>query len=278
MGNTLDAIEGGGLLVTVVDLVPLDAIDGGGVNGVLPVHATALFPDSDAEDIESITVVLLPHGFDIGQFGLAGRAPGRPEVYQEYFALAHEVGQVAGLVNGLTLLVQAHDMFYGEIRESLANGGAQAGFYALFQTGHKSGILLIERGGELIQIAGEFFGLEVGINLLEGLHAHGVVQVLLQSGLVVIKESVVGAVGIGFGGLLVIGQGDDAGTVGIHKVLVPLRELGHLFFYGLGLAGHQHGGNCHQYEYTFFHNCICYSIACKYKKKQSKTDRFFNNI
>ena len=170
-------------------------------------------------------------------------------------------------------------MLYGEVGESLALGGSETGVNVLFQVSYESGILALEGCGKLIQVLGKFCGLNVGVHLLEGLYAHGVVQVGLESGLVVVEEGVVGAVGESLGSLfLVVGEGSQTGAVVVHEGLVPLGELGHLFFHGLGFAAHQHSGNCHQYEYTLFHNCICYSIACKYKKKRSKTDRFFNNI
>ena len=172
--------------MTVVELVPLDTIHSGGVNGVFPVHAAALFPDGYAEDVEVVTMILFPNGFDVGEFGLAGRAPGGPEVNQEHFALTHEVGEALGLVYGLAIGVQTGYVLYGEVGESLALSGSEAGVNVLFQVSYESGILALEGCGKLIQVLGKFCGLNVGVHLLEGLYAHGVVQVGLESGLVVV--------------------------------------------------------------------------------------------
>ena len=246
MGNALDAIEGGGLLMAIVELVPLDTVYLGGIYGVLPVHAAALFPDSYAEDVEVVTVILFPNGFDVGEFGLAGRAPGRPEVYEEHFALTYEVGEALGLVNGLAIGVQTGYVLYGEVGESLALGGSEAGVYILLKISHEGGILALEGGRKLIEILGKFCGLDVGVDLLESLYAHSVIEVGLESSGVVLEEGVVSAVGESLRGLLlIIGEGSQTGAVVVHEGLVPLVELGHLFFHSLGFAAHQHSGGCH---------------------------------
>ena len=204
MRNTLDTIQVGRDLSGVHDLVPDDAqffCSG--------LRVLQLVPDGDAEHVEPVTVIGLIHVLEIGHLGLAGAAPGGPEINQHVLALADVIGEPnSGRFRILRIL------YDGEIHEMRALGGFDLGFEGRFEgNDFGKGLHLL---GQTVQEAGQLVGL---------LHVH------LGKG-----DKGQDIVGIGFDrlNLVIVKLADGLVVVGLCSVLV-VAESGHLF----AVVGHE---------------------------------------
>ena len=117
MRNAFNTIEACRLLVSVVELEPVNSIYLCGVDGVAVVHPAALLPNGYTEDIEILAVEFLPYFLDIRDFSLARRAPRRPEIHEHDLALAYELGEAVLFIYRLVVLVDGSNVLYSEISE-----------------------------------------------------------------------------------------------------------------------------------------------------------------
>ena len=111
MGNPVDAVKVGRHALGVENLRPLDTEVGSGLERIL-----ALVPHGNAQHLELVAAVLLPHLADDGNLAAAGTAPRSPEIDQHVFALAHVVGKARGRRIGIAVLD-------GEVGERHSLGG-----------------------------------------------------------------------------------------------------------------------------------------------------------
>ena len=113
--------------------------------------------ERNTHDLEALVVILLVSRDNVGHFGLAGTAPGGPEVDQDPLALSHILAQLVQFPVGTGLL---------QVHELLADKGGLGSFRLIF----------LGRG--LIDLAFEGYG--IGMLRERSTRSHQFIELLLS--------------------------------------------------------------------------------------------------
>ena len=153
------------------------------------------------------------HVDEVGHLGLAGTAPGGPEIDQDILALADVVGELDR--GGLGVLRVLDD---GEVHEGGTFGGFDLGFEGGTHLDHLGDVL--EVVGKTVQEGDHLTGV-IRHDLRDGHQADDVVGIGLRGFLLILVEGADDFLVIGLGGFLILAELRHLGAVFGHELLHP---------------------------------------------------------